>query len=311
MKQLFILIFLAISVLSQSFLSSSRAPLVYPIFCDSTLEADIPNKLRAAQQVQVQQCSLNLQGFIHLKISGSAQFSERTFMKMVRNLSLRPEKLIVLDLRQESHGFINGKPVSWTDGNYNYANVNKTKSEIEVDENQLLRLAAQAKKILINPVKEPVTLTVYTVKTERDLVESLGSAYIRLPVTDHNRPTNEVVDQFIQLVKSLPADYWIHMHCKGGKGRTTTFLTLYDMIHNARCVSLQDILARQYLIGGIDLTAVQKQDSEKTRAANERLEFIQQFYLYCQQVPGFDVRWSDWVKKQHSIVNKKYYAQSA
>jgi hypothetical protein len=268
--------------------------IVYPIFCDSALEADIPRNLRAVQQVQVTKSSLNLTGLNNLKISGSGQFSEKTFMAMIRYLPIRSEKLIVIDLRQESHGFINGQPVSWTDGNHNYANANKTKSEIEADEYQRLRLAVRAKQIVINPLKEPIKLSVFAVKTERDLVESYGSTYIRLPVQDHNRPANEIIDQFIQLVKSLSSDYWIHIHCKGGKGRTTTFLTLYDIIQNAHHVSLQDILARQYLMGGVDLTLVQKEDRERTRAAHERLAFIQQFYLYCQQVPNFDTCWSDW-----------------
>lgn len=299
MQQIFLLIFLVIGVLTQSFLSS--APRVYPIFCD-TVEADIPRNLRAACQVQMKKSFLNIQGLNHLRISGSAQFSEKTFMAMMRHLPIQPEKLIVIDLRQESHGFINGKPVSWTDGNHNYANVNKAKSEIESDEHQRLRMAAQSKQIVINPIKEPTRLTVYSVKTERDLVESCGSAYVRLPVTDHNRPTNEIIDQLIQLMKNLPSDYWVHMHCKGGKGRTTTFLTLFDIAQNARHVNLKDILARQHLIGGIDLTLLQKKNEERTRAANERLALIQQFYLYCQQVPDFDIRWSDWVEKQRLML---------
>jgi hypothetical protein len=30
-----------------------------------------------------------------------------------------------------------------------------------------------------------------------------------------------------------PAD-WVHCHCHGGDGRTTTFLTLFDMVHWAK-----------------------------------------------------------------------------
>lgn len=300
MKHLLAFMFLAICV-SQSFQNFSCATTVYPIFCDVS-QADTPRNLRTTLHIAKQQSFLNLLGLNRLKISGSGQFSENTFKSMLNRLPIAPEKLVVLDLRQESHGFINGNPVSWTDGLHNYANIRKTKSEIESDEYQRLRLAAQAKQIMINPLKNSAKLSVYTVKTEKYLVESLGATYIRLPVTDHNRPSDEVIDQFVALVNNLPADRWLHMHCKAGKGRTTTFLTLFDIMQNARQVSLKDILARQHLIGGIDLTEVQKSDTERSRAATERLEFIETFYLYCCEVPDFRMDWSNWIEKKRIIL---------
>jgi hypothetical protein len=300
MKRLLILILLVMCALSQSFLGFSRTPpMIYPIY--DSLEVEIPRNLRTALLARGKQSHLNLDGLNHLRISGSAQFSEITFKTILKHLDIQPKKLIVLDLRQESHGFINGHPISWTDGVHNYANVDKTKFEIESDEYQRLRLAVQAKQIVINPLEEPTKLTVCRVKTERDLVESYGATYVRLPVTDHNRPSNEVIDQFIELVRSLPSDHWIHMHCKAGKGRTTMFLTLFDIIQNAQHVSLKDILARQHSIGGIDLTQIHKKNNERTRAAHERLEFIREFYRYCQHEPDFKVSWSNWSKQQRLV----------
>jgi hypothetical protein len=300
MKVFFVLFLLAICILSQSFLIFSGAPALYPVFDPQGV--GVPRNLRTVHQVEVGKSSLNFQGLNHLRVSGSGQFSEKNFTEMMRYLPISPQQLIVLDLRQESHGFINGKPISWTDGNYNYGNLHRTRSEVEADEYQRLRLAAQSKRIVVNPVDEPKKLTVQTVNTERAFVEGVGSTYIRLPVTDHNRPTHEVIDQFVELVKTLPADQWLHFHCRAGKGRTTTFLTLFDIMKNAQQVSLNDILARQQFIGGSDLNEFQKKEGERKRAAEARIEFVQQFYLYCQQVPNFEVSWSNWIEQQHSTL---------
>lgn len=299
MKYFLFLAFLSVYLLSQSFLNISPPATVYPI-CDSQ-EFKLPRNLRTALHARLNhQPNLTIEGLDCLRISGSGQFSEETFMATIDSLSISLKKLIVLDLRQESHGFINGIPISWTDGN-NYANIHKTKSEIEFDECQRLRLAMQAQHIVVDPLKIPNKLVAYIAKTERELVEDYGATYIRLPVTDHKRPTDDIIDQFIALINNLPSDAWIHMHCKGGRGRTTTFLTLYDIAKNARYVNLTDILARQHLIGGVDLTEINKKNEERSQFAKERLEFIQQFYCYCQQVPDFQISWSEWLDRQHLI----------
>lgn len=299
MKPFLILLFLGLCILSQSFLGFTRAEVVFPI--SDSYDSELPRNLRTTLCPYApygEERSLNLNGFHHLRISGSGQFSERAFVAMLNSLSLFPEKLIVIDLRQESHGLINGHPVSWTDGKYNYANIHKTKAEIESDESLRLMLAAQAKQIVIDPVEKPVKLAVHDTKTEQELVQGCGATYIRLPVTDHNCPKDEIIDQFVEIVKNLEPDQWVHMHCRAGKGRTTTFLALFDIMQNVQHVSLEDILARQQLIGGTDLSELKKVDFEKTKGATERFQLIQNFYLYCQQVPNFDRSWSEWLKQQ-------------
>lgn len=303
LKKIFICIFLAICLIGQSFFYFSQNTTLYPIF--DSAGTDLPRNLRTVQQLIVGNSPLNLQGLTYLRASGSGQFSENTFSKMLQHLKVSPHQLIVLDLREESHGFINGKSISWTDGIYNYGNLHKSRTEIESDENHRLKLAEQTKFIIVNPFAHPSTkLTVTTITTERAFIENLGSSYIRLPVTDHNPPTNEIIDQFIEIVKNLSSDQWLHFHCKGGKGRTTTFLILFDIMKNAHSISLSDILARQQSIGGVNLNEIDKKVGEMKRAAEARFELIQQFYLYCRQVPDFQVNWSTWIKQQQeALVN--------
>lgn len=291
MKIFSTLVLLAICLISQSFLGFSSPVVIYPI--SDASEVDFPRHFRTVLSVG-KDSPMNVQGLYELRISGSGQFSELPFTALINTLQIAPEKLIIIDLRQESHGFVNGKSVSWTNGDFNRANLTKTKAEIESDEYSRLSLAAQSKQILLDPLTKATKLVVSNVKTEKEIVENMGSIYVRLPVTDHCGPSNEVIDQFIEVVKNLKSDQWVHIHCRAGKGRTTTFLALFDMMKNAREVSLQDVLARQIAIGGSDLFHLDKPDIEKTQAAKERLEFIEKFYLYCQQVPDFSISWSEW-----------------
>lgn len=304
MKNVIIPFLLAISLITQSFIYSPRYFALIPIF-DSPQKDSLPKKWRSTKQDTTDLLTknkFNATGLERLTLSGSGQFTEENFANMVRQLAVT--RLIVFDLREESHGLINGDAVSWTDGQTNYANVGKTLAEIEADEN--LRLVGAVKKgsiVVINPSKEAQHVVVKKVKTERELVESMGYTYVRLPITDHNRPSNEVIDQFVRLVKNCPSEAWVHVHCKGGKGRTTTFMALYDMMFNAQDVALEDIIERQKWIGGSDLVQTDKPLSFKQKPAEERLELVRTFYTYCREVPNFEISWSEWVSQRHALAS--------
>jgi len=94
----------------------------------------------------------------------------------------------------------------------------------------------------------------------------------------------------------------LHFHCRGGDGRTTTFLAMHDIINNAPQVSVNDILIRQYLLGGINLDDTQPGDatSFKYPFAVERADFMRDFYTYVQDEKpgGFKKTWSTWVNNR-------------
>jgi protein-tyrosine phosphatase len=109
------------------------------------------------------------------------------------------------------------------------------------------------------------------------------------------------VDRFILAVRALPADGWVHFHCRAGKGRTTTFITLYDMLRNAGRVSLEDIVHRQsLLIGDYNLLELAGQSGWKAGLASERADFVRAFYDYARANPGGSQQmWSEWLKAKH------------
>jgi protein-tyrosine phosphatase len=230
----------------------------------------------------------NLYGLAELNMSGSSQFSENSLVFLKQSIG-NNMPIIVVDLRQESHGFVNGIAVSWF-GYKNKANEGLSKEDVLYDENIKLQSIPLGKPLTIDdeiliPVK---------VQNEAELVESQDMIYVRIPITDNGIPTNDMVDYFVQFVNSLPPNTWIHFHCKAGIGRTTTFMVMYDIMKNSKKVSLEDIVNRQFLLGGKNLL---KYEHHHKNHITSRSEFIKKFYEYSiQNNDNFTTTWSQWLK---------------
>lgn len=234
-------------------------------------------------------------GLDRLKVSGSSQFSEEG-LNQIQDV-LNYQNITIVDLRQESHGFINGAAVCWR-SEHNWSNIGKSLNEIKEDEHTRL-LAALDEGILVEQDNDTVYLAVERVDTEEQIVRSQGLKYIRFPVADHWRPTDDIIDQFIELIKTLPAEEWLHFHCAAGKGRTTTFLAMLDIMKHGSQISLENILFRQHLIGGSDLLKPPGLLWKKN-TIQQRIDFFIQFYQYCLESPDFGETWTSW-SSRHQI----------
>lgn len=245
--------------------------------------------------------SPSLLGLNKLKASGSAQFSEQGFLALLDNLPVNEFNVLIVDLREESHGFINGSAVTWR-GENDWGNIHKSDEEIIEDEHDRLNTALNQKLVSIqNDKNNPFDRTTYEVKnilTEYEFVASFGIDYYRLTLTDHIRPTDVDVDTFIEFMKSLPKDTWVHFHCAAGKGRTSTFLTMLDMLHNAKTVSLSDIFTRQALLGGKNFQEMPDSNKWNYFYCLDRIEFLRDFYRFCSETNG-NISWSDWNKNNN------------
>lgn len=245
-------------------------------------------------------------GLADLHASGSGEFTANG-LKVLLARTRGP--VTVFDLRQETHIFVNGLPVSWFATN-DWANVGRSQSAIEADENARVESLKPGRKIIVRPgaaVKKPgVTpstpqnVTVEHASTERDLVDANRAAYVRLTITDHARPLDEEVDRFILVIRTLPENGWAHFHCEAGRGRTTTFMVLYDMLRNATQVSLDDIVRRQQMIG-YDYDVLRPADKRSWKApyTDDRTTFVRAFYDYAHANPGGRPQlWSEWLKSR-------------
>ncbi len=239
-----------------------------------------------------------------LRASGSAQFSEKELLEVKKNIS--GVKAILVDLRQESHGFINGLPVSWY-GEKNWANAGKSVEEVlQLEQKELSELAATQQAIVYSKLKKDkssgglvsavsMAVPIEVVVSEEQIARQNEMGYFRLAITDHCRPDDESVERFVEFVRMLPPDSWLHMHCEAGHGRTTTFLTMYDMLKNAKHESFAAIIARQRNIGGIDLLAAEEERGWRLEKDQERERFIRRFYEYCQANDDqYSLKWTVW-----------------
>jgi hypothetical protein len=243
-------------------------------------------------------------GLRDLRASGSGEFTPEG-LKLVLARTRGP--VTVFDLRQETHIFVNGLPVSWY-ASRDWSNVGRSQSEIEADEAARVASLTRGSKIDVrpgHPVKHgnansvpPQQVTVERANIERDVVQPAGASYVRITITDHTRPLDDEVDRFILAVRALPENAWAHFHCEAGLGRTTTFMVLYDMLRNASRMSLEDIVYRQKILShGYDVLQPDEPENWKAPYAAKRAEFIRAFYGYARANPNGRPRvWSGWLK---------------
>lgn len=281
------------------------------LFINMWNEEKLPKNFRMSTDTLRQESGYNpsLIGLNELQASASAQFSEKSLDLLLQKIPTK--QVTIVDLRQESHGFINGIAVSWYIER-DWLNKGKTLDDIEEDETHRLRQAADYPiTIAYASRKFPIPLWVKNSYTEEELISNHHLGYMRIPVTDHLKPSNQDVDQFINFVKSFPQDsLWLHFHCAAGEGRSTTFLVMYDMMRNATKVKLQDIFMRQYLLGGANFQNETATDWRKSYN-DDRKKFLREFYVYCQQNPHFQKSWSVWLTENKDREKNKIYEKMA
>lgn len=227
-----------------------------------------------------------------IRASASGQFSEKGFYS-IQN-SIPKGTLFVVDLREESHCFVNGHAIYWRNER-NWANCGKNLEMIQQDQDTRQQQVLRYPTFSITNRSCRLKIEPQNAFSEKTLVESAGARYIRIPVTDHRIPTDDAVDRFIAFYNALTADSWVHYHCSAGRGRASTFIVMHDIMRNGNHSTLKEILSRQGNLGGKNFTQPIAKGNWKTPYEQERMVFIQQFYLYRQQTQG-SIPWSQWTK---------------
>ena len=249
----------------------------------------------------------SLKGLDSLRISGSPQYTERQFRELAARIRACAgnDPVYIIDLRQESHFFVNGMPVS-VYGHDNTANRGLGLAEVEADENA--RIAdirnngltlypygsSGSKKKNGTKIENPVCMT------ERELAESEGFGYLRLPATDHEWPTPDLIDEFIGFVSTLDTDHvWLHFHCLAGRGRTGVYMAIYDMMKNPD-VSVEDISLRQAMAGSSYILKYKDTDPDLRKVIRARNLRLMEVYIRENRGNGYQKKWSEWLAEQEA-----------
>lgn len=246
------------------------------IVLDNDILSTLPERYRKTSDLKLisDNKDIDTNGLKDLNISGSQQFSKSNLPFVIEDLdTVLP--IIIFDLRQESHGFINNFPISFRNEN-NTSNKGLTDEEIRKKEkNQLESIKLNESIPIANYCKKNIIPT--SVTDENALVSLNHFKYIRIFATDKEIPNDKVIDSFIEQINALTEPSWIHFHCKEGITRTTTFMIFYDMMKNYNNVSAEDIINRQIVLAHLD----KNYTTELT--TSERLELFKSFYSYCQK----------------------------
>lgn len=205
------------------------------------------------------------------RASGSHQLGIADFVRVLDPVvsTYAPSVLYLVDLREETHGYFNGAPVSWYADN-DFGNVGQSKEWILRQEEALLHvhkgqstsvftIEDDANDDLQQERVLPVSFTrmlVGSVRTEKevaailsDVFKPIAVEYVRIPVTDHCAPSEQALGSLVSVFATASQNSWVHFHCHGGDGRTSTFLALYDILCQKKAggtlPTLEEFAARQ------------------------------------------------------------------
>ncbi|KAB8029089.1 fused DSP-PTPase phosphatase/NAD kinase-like protein [Fluviispira multicolorata] len=270
---------------------------------DNISASDKPVNFRTAKMLEENYKNKgNTFGLNKLKVSGSGQFSSDSLQWIIKNtIGNVKNNFIVVDLREESHGFVNGTPISWLPSQNKALNI----KSFPQDEELKIKELSEKKQVKIPTAtsfkengfeeSEEVELDIKNTISEETLLKNNNISYQRFKVTDRSIPTDEEIEKFVSFVKNLNDDTWVHFHCHAGKGRATSFLVMYDMLKNSNKVAFEDIINRQAATNSSNnlLTHI-KQD--KSEIIEKRAKFLKSFYLYTKALDNnYKGKWREWV----------------
>lgn len=293
----------ALGVVSGSIVHPAK-PLTSTIFVlDQPNEPQMPKHFRMSSDALPP--GINSTGMQGLHMAGSGAPSH---LQAATAKSHIPGPFIVIDLRQESHGYVSGNAVSWY-GPFDDANRGKSDAQVRAIEGQLLEGLRRQRTITPNRIVgknnagqvtafapvPPITVTSVMNEAQMWRLNFHLDSY-RVYLSDRRPPNVQQIDRFVRFSKRIPAGMWVWFHCRAGDGRTTTLMSIWDTMHNAKRVALSDILARQHAIGGTDLASAGSPNRPKYVWDQQRLKILQAFYAYARaNTDGFNTSFSAWL----------------
>lgn|GEM_PF-6858908 len=213
-----------------------------------------------------EQSRFNLQIFDNVA-SGSPQFSLKQLRDMIHRLNKK--KIIIIDLRKEFHWFVYHNndwiPFTLFEPNflYNQSKNSKTISKEEaclckeINQRSYLDLLHVARKKRNGNIDQSNKISIHRRSipfclTEEQLFKKYFSEsciYYRVPIQDHCAVDADIFKILKNIIAKHP-HHWIHLHCRGGAGRTSQVLLLIDVLKNKKRFTFQEYIQREIDRGG-------------------------------------------------------------
>lgn len=240
--------------------------------------------------------------------SASGIFTTKQLENAIKQKIPEGKKIVVVDLLREYHGFIeyseNAIPVAFR-GKYNVVNFGVNYHEIDCIESEIFsamnrKYESSTGKIIswfssaegsVEDVYQTIKIKKYKgFLTEESLIDHMRESnnlelfYKRLPCNDHSALPYQALIEFSSFMQNEfnPKTDWLHIHCHGGKGRSTSLSLVFDMCRRLEDsklheISFNELLALHKNSGGKDLN-VGVTDDWKQQLSNERYKFLNKIY---------------------------------
>ena len=235
----------------------------------------------------------------NLNIWASGQFSKLNLEEIFRDYHDESKRTLVVDLRQETHLFLDSMPVSFYCP-YNWSLRSEDKESCQVDLYEKKQILQRMPYIEIsdkeNTHSRIQNLENVNIRTEKELTALMGLEYVWIPIPDHCRPDDAAVILFLEVFDNKTVEeFEYYIHCRAGKGRTTTILTMIDMLMHPTH-QFPEILERQSKFGANMFPNETNFDKPyKRKEAQERFDFLAGFHDFLQV--RRTMKWTEFVQK--------------
>lgn len=217
------------------------------------------------------------------------------FAQMDRLNKSHPGNVMVVNLREDDGYYRGDHPISYY-GMYfqnNELQINNTSKQNK----QWLFSLRRWLEGLPSHIEE---LRKEKYNTEQEGLENIGVHYTNFELERKDFAVNwGFVDQAVDIFEKIPENTWVHFHCAGGRGRTTSMAMLYDIFRNGKTTPLSDVFRHHYCLGGEDIldTEVRPFGTWSKENLEGRKALIVTFHEYINAPDGYPhKKWTQWLQ---------------
>jgi hypothetical protein len=265
------------------------------VFFLSQEQSSIVNFRTCQDLLKPSRFSPSLVGLRELNASASGRLSKAKIEKYFKRL---PKKVYVIDVRAEEDFYIKGISAGWLGIRYFDGTVEDRFYKLSFLETPFHHLKWMWRRLInLGSLSTPA---LQQLQSEQLFLKNLGHDYYCFAGHRHMVHSNEMIQSFLSFLETLPNDAWLHFHCATGRGRSTTFMILYDIYHNSKKVGLEDIILRQHLLGGENVldVALRPKGTWSRDSLLKRKALVENFYAYMNDPQGYGSQsWMSWTQK--------------